>query len=121
MENKHTAGSWNFAADSYGKVRHSKMACVYTVLVSEQGEEIVSVAARIKNWEDAKLIAAAPHMMRVLQSVLHQLSHGEASDIVDSDMAGDAAVGSQAEEDAAARRDLQWCRREIQEVLQLMA
>lgn len=101
-----TGGNWSYACDSYGKVRHSKMACVYTVLVDDKAEQIVSIAARIKNWEDAKLIAAAPHMARVLRAVLHQLTHGEAADAADA--SGDSAA------------DLRWCRQKIQEVLQLM-
>ena len=61
---KHTPGPWDLACDSYGKVRHSKMACVFK---SGGGP---TVAARISNWEDARLIAAAPAMLEALQAVV---------------------------------------------------
>jgi len=61
-----TNGRWEFACDSYGKVRHSKMACVYTKAKNENGEYLVTVAARIKNWDDAKLIAVAPELLTAL-------------------------------------------------------
>lgn len=106
-QNEHTPGPWGFACDSYGKVRHSRKACVYATVTNGDGaDSIVSVASRIENWNDAKLIASAPKMRDVLVAVLHQMEHGEAADVVDGEATDDAA-----------RRDLQWCRREIQTVL----
>ncbi len=64
-----TGSEWNVAADSYGKVRHSRKACVYTVLKGKNGTQIVTIAARIPNWEDAKLMAAAKDMYRALKQM----------------------------------------------------
>lgn len=67
MDNRPTFGEpWNYACDSYGKVRHSKKACVYTTIKGERGERIVSIAARIPNWADAKLIVAACNACQVI-------------------------------------------------------
>lgn len=60
-------GEWNWAADSYGKVRHSNKACVYKTVLEEGGERIVKVAAQIPDWSEAKMIAAAPVMLRALK------------------------------------------------------
>lgn len=51
-----TPGKWDHACDSYGKVRHSRKACVFSVVKGPGGERIVTVAARIENWADAKAI-----------------------------------------------------------------
>jgi hypothetical protein len=68
--NKHTPGPWEFAADSYGKVQHSRKACVYTTVKGSGGERLVNIAQRIENWHDAKLIAAAPIMKDGLADAL---------------------------------------------------
>jgi hypothetical protein len=61
---KHTAGEWNRACDSYGKVQHSrKYDCVYTHVKGNGGDRIITVAARIENGRDADLIAAAPELL----------------------------------------------------------
>jgi hypothetical protein len=102
-----TGGVWNVACDSYGRVQHSKKACVYTKVQGPTGGDLlVTVAARIENWQDAKLIAAAPAMRATLTAVLHQMKHGEASDALDLGIFGDGTQG-----------DLRWCREEIEKVL----
>lgn len=59
-----TAGNWQWACDSYGKVRHSRKACVFTTVKGGTGgDQLVTVAGRIENWEDAKLLAAAPELL----------------------------------------------------------
>jgi hypothetical protein len=68
MEKIPTGGEWNHACDSYGKVQHSrKYDCVYTVVKGNGGDRIVTVAARIENYADACLIAAAPAMLQALK------------------------------------------------------
>jgi hypothetical protein len=68
-------------------------------------------------------MAAAPRMKNVLSAVLHQLHHGEASSLIDGDDAREAeALGPYEPEtvgrmESDARRDLEWCRREIETVL----
>jgi hypothetical protein len=64
-----TEGNWDFACDSYGKVRHSKKACVYTTVRKPGGDQIVKVAARVENWTDARLLAAAPAMLAALERI----------------------------------------------------
>ena len=61
----YTKGPWNFACDSYGKVRHSRKACVYSRFTNATGERLVlvDVAKQIPNWDDAHLIAAAPDLL----------------------------------------------------------
>ena len=59
----HTPGPWEYAADSYGKVRHSKKACVYTNLQGDGGDRLVNIAGRIESWADARLIASAPALL----------------------------------------------------------
>jgi hypothetical protein len=67
----HTPGGWDFACDSYGKVQHSRKACVYTTVIGPNGgEQLVRVASRIDNWNDARLIAAAPDLLEALRGVL---------------------------------------------------
>lgn len=71
MSSKHTPGPWSFACDSYGKVRHSKLACVYAHVVDDRGSEsLPHVASRIDNWDDARLIAAAPELLAVAESIM---------------------------------------------------
>lgn len=66
----YTPGPWNVACDSYGRVRHSKKACVYVVLRDTKGvETITKVAAQIPSWSDARLIAATPRMYEVLMQI----------------------------------------------------
>lgn len=66
-EPKHTGGDWDWAVDSYGKVRHSrKYSCVYTTISSPDGDRLVTVAARIENVADAKLIASAKALLAEL-------------------------------------------------------
>jgi hypothetical protein len=90
-------------------VRHSKKACVYTTVKDDTGaESLTTVAGRIENWADAKLIAKSPDMHRVLSAVLHQLKHGEASDFIDT--------GTE-HEFRGSQRDLKWCRQQIDAVL----
>lgn len=67
-----TGGNWHVACDSYGKVRHSKKACVFTTVRGLSGGDlIVTVAARIPCWTDAKLIAAAKEMLSALEGLNH--------------------------------------------------
>lgn len=71
----HTSTSyhdWSWACDSYGKVRHSRKACVYTVIMAPGGERSVNVASRIENWDDAKLIAAAPALLEALRGFVNE-------------------------------------------------
>lgn len=70
-ESKLTPGEWSHACDSYGKVRHSRKACVYTVVNMPGGERIVTLAARIPNWEDARVMTAAKDMYMVLKGMNH--------------------------------------------------
>ncbi len=66
-----TNGDWGYACDSYGKVQHSRKACVYTVLHGKGGDRIVTVAARIPNWADARIMAAAKEMYKALKYMNH--------------------------------------------------
>jgi hypothetical protein len=68
---KWTRGTWTVACDSYGKVQHSRKACVYTVVDDGQGERIVTIAARIPNWSDANVISASKQMLNVLAGLNH--------------------------------------------------
>lgn len=70
METQRTPGSWNYACDSYGKVQHSKKACVYVNTRAPGGDRLDTVAARIPNWADARLIAAAPDLLAALQDCI---------------------------------------------------
>lgn len=69
-KSKHTPGDWDFACDSYGKVRHSRKACVYTRAMTPTGEVFIHIASRIPSWEDARLIAAAPGLLAVLEKII---------------------------------------------------
>lgn len=67
-----TDGKWGFCCDSYGKVRHSKKACIGTTVVAEDGaEQLVTVAARISNWQDAQVMCAAKEMLTALEGMNH--------------------------------------------------
>lgn len=74
-QGKHT---WQFACDSYGKVRHSRKACVFTTIDGDNGERIVTIAARIPNWADAALIAAAPDLLTAARHALEYIEHNKA-------------------------------------------
>lgn len=74
---EHTPGPWEFARDSYGKVRHSRKACVYTSIKGDGGDCLATIAARIENWSDARLIAAAPELAEAIWQALDDMgSHG---------------------------------------------
>ena len=70
-KSEQTAGDWNVACDSYGKVQHSKKACVFTVLKGKDGDQLVTVAARIPNWSDARVMAAAKDLYNALKWMSH--------------------------------------------------
>lgn len=70
----HTPGPWDFACDSYGKVQHSRKACVFTTVTEPAGDRLITIAARIDNWDDARLIAAAPVMADYIR---HQAARGD--------------------------------------------
>ena len=67
--NGYTPGPWDFACDSYGKVRHSRKACVYSRDLQDRGEES-KIASQIANWDDARVIAASPRMLASLRAIL---------------------------------------------------
>ena len=96
MEAKHTAGEWNRACDSYGRVQHSrKYDCVYThIKGTTGGDRIVTVAARIENGADANLIAAAPDLLAALRDFQSQVRSNIKFDVKKhySLMVADAAV-----------------------------
>lgn len=90
---KLTPGSWDFACDSYGKVRHSKKACVYTSYLDEKGiETLVTVAARIPNWTDAKVMAAAPALLAALEALREACPLGTTKAAAALDLAGAAIL-----------------------------
>lgn len=68
MTENTTPGPWNYACDSYGKVRHSRKACVYAGNGSKE-RPLATVAARIENWSDAKQIAAVPDLISFVRLV----------------------------------------------------
>lgn len=69
---KTTAGEWNHACDSYGKVQHSqKYDCVYSVVKGNGGDRLVRVASRIENGADARLMAASKELYAALKSMNH--------------------------------------------------
>lgn len=66
----HTRGDWDFACDGYGKVQHSrKYDCVFASIRDEGGERLVTIAARIENPADARLIAAAPDLLAACEAL----------------------------------------------------
>ena len=69
---KMTPGEWDFACDSYGKVQHSKKACVYTNTKNAKGETtgLISIAARIPNWNDARAIATLPELVGAARNLM---------------------------------------------------
>lgn len=67
-ESAFTPGKWDYACDSYGKVQHSRKACVYASIIDEKGvQRVPFVAQKIGNWADARLIAAAPDLLSALK------------------------------------------------------
>ena len=102
----HTPGPWEYAADSYGKVRHSKKACVYTNLQGDGGDRLVNIAGRIESWADARLIASAPALLAERDALkverdeitahaerLAQYLHEAHANEVNSDHEGDGPLG----------------------------
>ena len=71
-----TQGEWDFSCDSYGKVRHSRKACVYTRTTTPTGEQFVYIASRIPHWEDARLIAAAPELLAAIEQFIRYCESG---------------------------------------------
>lgn len=73
-----TLGPWHVACDSYGKVQHSRKACVYATKRNAEGEttEILNVAQRIENWKDAYVMAAAPDLLQALKDLLPMWESG---------------------------------------------
>jgi hypothetical protein len=63
-------GIWDFACDSYGKVQHSRKACVYSVVRSPDGERIVKIAGQIQNWDDARLMARSPLLLNTMRRII---------------------------------------------------
>lgn len=76
-----TPGPWEYACDSYGKVRHSKKACVYANVKGDGGDRLETVASQIANWDDARLIHAAHDMLAALQELSDALD--EATECLD--------------------------------------
>jgi hypothetical protein len=66
-----TAGDWRVACDSYGNVRHSRRACVYV----NGPRGILTLAARIPNWDDALLMSAARDLRDTLRGLLPVLAN----------------------------------------------
>ena len=74
MTAKHTPGPWEWACDSYGKVQHSrKYNCVFTTVKGNGGDRLTSIAARIENSADARLIAAAPDLLEACKAAQQAL------------------------------------------------
>lgn len=96
MAAKHTPGPWDFACDSYGKVLHSKKACVFTNIKGDNGDYLQTVAAKIENWKDARLIAAAPDLLAALKHLVRY-------DFGDSDGAKEARAAIAKAEGEAVR------------------
>lgn len=71
-------------------------------IVSDNGR----VAGYVVSMSDARLLAAAPAMRAVLDAVLHQMTFGEAADVLDIGIVNEGS-----------ERDLRWCRSQIQKVL----
>lgn len=65
----------------------------------------------------ARLLVAAPRMKAVIDAVLHQMQHGEASDFIDTFNGRLLAKsgGKQVFDDA--KDDLLWCREQLRDVL----
>jgi hypothetical protein len=98
-----TPGTWDFASDSYGKVRHSRKACVFTTLTTSKGDQLVTIAARIPNWADARLMAASKDLYTALKDLVELLPKIGLLPSVDSPIARayDAAQRALAKVDTA--------------------
>lgn len=70
----HTPGPWDHACDSSARVRHSRKACVFAVQRENGAERLVDIAKQIPNWEDARLIAAAPELLESLRDLVDQIT-----------------------------------------------
>jgi hypothetical protein len=68
-----TPRPWSFACDSYGKVQHSRKACVYGTEAGNGGDRIHTVAGRIERWDDAKLIVTAVNERDSLKREVEEL------------------------------------------------
>lgn len=85
MKNKttHTPGPWSFCSDSgfsskcLRGVQHSKKAAVH----SGVGER-PTIASHIENWNDARLIAAAPDLLVALRRIIRDTPEPPESDQV---------------------------------------
>lgn len=103
---RYTEGPWRVESRGTGE---------YDVITERNGR-----VGGYMRLADARLLAAAPRMLRTLEAVLHQMEHGEASDFLDGEnliINGDTG----APEFADARRDLMWCRRELQQTLKILS
>jgi hypothetical protein len=85
---------WNVACDSYGKVRHSRKACIYTTVKTPTGDLIVTIAARIPNWDDAKIMAKAPQTHDAARAMLAALKECQPALIRLGDFIGNKHDGS---------------------------
>lgn len=65
-----TPGDWEVCCDSYGRVQHSKKACVSSF------PGLVKVAAQIPNWADAHVLAAGKEMLAALTALNHVAAPG---------------------------------------------
>ncbi len=85
--NTHRKPGWDFACDSYGKVRHSRKACVFTVTRGPcGGEQIIKVASQIENWDDARLIATAPVLATAARAMVNAFG-GDVPDYLKAEFA----------------------------------
>jgi len=64
-------GEWNHACDSYGKVQHSKKACVFTSFKTPEGDHLEQLAGRIGSWDDARVMAGSKDLYRALKYMNH--------------------------------------------------
>lgn len=81
MSTKHTPGPWDHCCDSSKRVKHMRTACVVADLMGriDKGNGLsvstsIKVASGIKNWKDARLIAAAPELLSACKSAFDCLS-----------------------------------------------
>lgn len=66
-------GEWDHACDSYGKVQHSRKDCVFSSWIdSKTGfQHFKTLAGRIENHSDARVMAVAKDMYKVLKYMNH--------------------------------------------------
>ena len=86
----HTPGKWDCACDMYGKVQHSRKACVYT----DHTGIPQMIAQRITNWDDAALIAAAPDLLAACEAALKVLERDLFDDYSDVETIMRAAINA---------------------------